>query len=189
MKAGFFAASATALALVACGPSEEETMTEDVATGQTTEAMEQEQEQTAGATMDPQAFANQMAGSDLYEIEAGKLAQEMGKNQSIKDFGAMMVKDHTNSSAELKQAAGAANPPVAVNSRMNEKHESDLKALRDAGENFDSVYKRQQIAAHEQAVQLLRAQAAGQGPFAAFAGKTAPIVEGHLERARQLPEG
>jgi putative membrane protein len=188
MKTVYWIGSAAALALAACGPSEEETITEDVATGQTTEAMEREQAQ-AGQAMEPQAFADQMAASDLYEIEAGKLAQQMGKSQSIKDFGAMMVEDHTKSSAQLKQAAAAASPAVTVNARMSAKHESDLEALRGAGEQFDSVYKRQQVAAHQQALTSLRGQAAGQGPFAQFAGQAAPIVEGHLERARQLPEG
>lgn len=187
MKLAHLLGSAAALALAACGPSQEETMTEDVATGQTTEAMERDQ--ASGGALEPQAFAAAMAASDLYEIEAGRLAQEMGRHQSIKDFGAMMVDDHTASSSRLKQAAAEATLPIAVNARMSDQHEDALQALRNAGDAFDSVYKRQQIAAHERALAVLRAQAAGQGPLAAFAGRTAPIIEGHLERARALPEG
>ncbi|MGZ8362926.1 MAG: DUF4142 domain-containing protein [Caulobacteraceae bacterium] len=42
---------------------------------------------TAGA-MTTDGFVTNAAMSDMYEIEAGKLAQQMGKSKAVKDFGA-----------------------------------------------------------------------------------------------------
>lgn len=187
MKAHLFlAAAAGALTLAACGDADEPAA-DATATG---DAMaEQTAAPTATATaVTAQAFVDTASASDLYEIEAGKLAQEMGKSQEVKDFGAMMVKDHTKSSADLKTAAASATG-VTVNPQMTPMQQSNLDALKDAGDNFDTVYAQQQVAAHEMALQLLKDYAAG-GDTASlkdFAGKTAPVVETHLGHARELP--
>jgi len=134
-----------------------------------------------------QAFVDMAAASDMFEVEAGKLAGQMGTAQEVKDFAAMMVADHTKSSADLK-AAAAEGEGVTVNPRMTAKQQSDLDALRAAGTGFDALYKQQQVAAHEQALAMLRGYAANGDVQALkdFAGKTAPVVEGHLEHARGL---
>lgn len=187
MKAHLFlAAAAGALMLAACGDADEPAA-DATATG---DAMA---EQTAASTdaatpVTAQAFVDAASASDLYEIEAGRLAQERGTSQAVKDFGAMMVQDHTKSSNDLKAAAAQAGG-VTVNPQMTPKQQSDLDALRNAGDDFDSVYAQQQVAAHEMALQLLQGYAAG-GDTASlkdFASKTAPVVETHLGHARELP--
>ena len=49
-----------------------------------------------------EGYVKAAAISDMYEIEAGKLAQQKSKNAGIKSFAAMMVKDHTATSNEMK---------------------------------------------------------------------------------------
>lgn len=190
MNHGYLIAGAAALALAACGPSREETMTEDVdGSDLAGEPSGELRSASAEGAMpaDAQQFTNMTAANDIFEIEAGKLAQQMGKSQAVKDFGAMMERDHTKSTADLKAAAGQAEG-VAVNAQMSAKQRSDLETLKNAGERFDETYVRQQVAAHEQAAAMLRgyAQNGDAGPLKQFAAKTAPIVEGHLAEARQL---
>lgn len=189
MKAHLFlAAAAGALTLAACGdadePAADATATGDAMAEQTTAPTATD---TATATT-AQAFVDTASASDLYEIEAGKLAQQMGKSQEVKDFGAMMVKDHTKSSADLKTAAASATG-VTVNPQLTPMQQSNLDALKDAGDNFDTVYAQQQVAAHEMALQLLKDYASGGDTpsLKDFASKTAPVVETHLGHARDLP--
>lgn len=190
MKHGYLIAGAAALALAACGPSREETMTEDVdgseLAGEPSGAFDEAGAEGAVPT-DAQQFANMAAANDMYEIEAGKLAQQMGKSQPVKDFGAMMERDHTKSTADLKAAAGQAQG-VNVSPEMSAKQKSDLEALKSAGDRFDETYINQQVAAHEQAFAMLRgyAERGEAEPLKQFAAKTAPVVEAHLEEARQL---
>lgn len=187
MKLKFVIAGAAALALAACGGDADEAATEDTTVADQTAMPD---DTAADATMPTagQAFADMQASSDMYEVEAGKLAQQNGTAQAVKDFGAMMERDHTKSSEDLKAAAAQASG-VTVNPQMTAKHQSDLDALRNAGSNFDSVYKQQQVAAHTQALSMLRnfADNGDAQPLKDFASKTATVVEGHLEHARELP--
>lgn len=136
---------------------------------------------------DPQSFVNAAAASDMFEIESGKLAQTKGQSAAVKEFGGMMVRDHTKSTADLKTAAASANVTPAP--QMTAKQQSDLAALQGADANFDTLYKQQQQAAHTQALALLRGQASGgtAAPLKAFAEKTAPVVEQHLQHVQRLP--
>jgi putative membrane protein len=176
-------ASALALALAACGSQDDAA---EPTAADTTAAAE-----PAAATPDlstPQGFVDMAASSDMYEIEAGKLAQEQGKSHAVKDFGAMMVKDHTASSDKLKAAVADAGGAVSVPPAMLPEHQQKLDALRSAGGNFDTLYAQQQQAAHQEALNLLtdQAQAGTVASLKAFASEVRPVVEGHLEHAREL---
>ena len=184
MKAKLFFSLAGALALAACGDTDTEA-TDATPAAEDTLATPTE---TATPAMTAQAFADAVAASDMYEIEAGRLAQDMGTSEEVRDFGAMMVEDHTTSTARLR-AAAAEVTGVTVNPQMTSVQQSNIEALRNAGDMFDSVYAPQQVAAHETALQLLRDYAVNgdSAPLRTFAGDTATAVEGHLASARELP--
>ena len=184
MRTRLLLVSAAALALAACGSNEE--ATEAPAAEGTAVAAADPAAEPDPAT--PQGFVAMAASSDLYEVEAGRLAQEMGQDQAIKDFGAMMVADHTASSEKLRAAVAEAGPGVPVPPDMLPRHRQQLDALRNAGDQFDSVYAQQQVAAHQEALALLQGQASNgtAQSLKAFAAETAPVVEGHLAEAREL---
>jgi putative membrane protein len=189
MKLKSLLAASAALALAACGSSEDTTAPDAMATdaGAMADANAAAAADAALPT-DAQHFVDMASASDMYEVEAGKLAQDMGKSQEVKDFGEMMVTDHTKSTADLK-AAAANVEGVTVNPQLTPKQQSDLDALKAAGDSFDSVYKTQQVAAHQQALSLLQnyASAGDQQALKDFASKTAQVVQTHLEHAQMLP--
>lgn len=192
MRYSIFLSAAAALALAACAQTE---TTEETAATETAETTAGEPaatgamaESAPGTAAGAQGFVDQAAASDMFEIEAGKLAQQKGTDPAIKAFGAMMVSEHTKSTADLKTAASEAGG-LTVAPKLNPKQQSDFTALQGASGNFDALYKQQQVAAHEAALALLQAQAASgdAAPLKAFAAKTAPVVEKHLDEARKLP--
>lgn len=189
MKFKFLLAASAALALTACGSSEDTTAPDATATdtGALADANAAAAADAALPT-DAQGFVDMASASDMYEVEAGKLAQSMGKAQEVKDFGKMMEADHTKSTADLKAAAAKADG-VTVNPQLTAKQQSDLDVLKSAGDSFDSVYKTQQLAAHQQALSLLEgyASAGDQQALKDFASKTAPVVQTHLDHAQALP--
>lgn len=185
MKAKLFIGLASALALAACGQSD---TADQTATDAQTADLATSEPAADPDVSTPQGFVEMQASSDMYEIEAGRLAEQMGQDQAVKDFGAQMVRDHTTSSNNLQTAASEAG--VTVPTAMLPRHQQQLDALRNAGTNFDSVYAQQQVQAHQEALNLLQTQAqtGTAEPLKAFASQTAPIVEGHLEHAQELAQ-
>lgn len=184
MKIQLAFASAAALALAACGSNQTADQTTAEATATDTAAATP----TPTATP-PQGFIDAAAASDMFEIEAAKLAQAQSKSDKVKAFAEMMIKDHTASSDKLKKAVQEAGNGLAVTPALTPAQQGQLDQLRSAGETFDALYAQQQVHAHEDALKLLQEQAAN-GTVAQlkdFAGQIAPTVETHLEHARELP--
>ena len=130
-------------------------------------------------------FASTIAGSDMFELETGKLAQTMATNAELKSFGGMLVTDHTKSSTELKAAAASSSPPVALPTALPGELQGKLDALKAAkGAAFDKLFLEQQREGHQKALETLQSYAStGDAPsLKAFAGKAAPVVKVHLDR-------
>lgn len=143
----------------------------------------------AATPMNGQQFADTAAASDMFEIESSKLAQEKATTGPVKEFAAMMIKDHTASTAKLKEAAGKAEPAVTPKPTLNAEQTANLEALRGAsGEQFDALYKQQQVMAHQKALAALQGYAAsGDVPsLKAFAAGTSKVVEAHFRHVSSM---
>jgi predicted outer membrane protein len=56
---------------------------------------------SCGAPSTPD-FVQTVAMSDMYEVEAGKIASEKGQSDAVKQFGQQMVEAHTQTTEQLK---------------------------------------------------------------------------------------
>jgi putative membrane protein len=181
-------AAAAALSLAACGQNNNPGQSEPVNTVQdaTSAAVGQTSAATLGANTLGGYVSNAAIG-DMYEIEAGRMAQERAQNADVKAFGQMLVTDHTATSNEMKPLAAAAGETAPT--EMDERRKGLLDNLRAASAaDFDRVFLDQQVAAHQEAITLHRGYADNgeDAQLKAFAGRTVPKLEQHLERARQL---
>ncbi len=143
---------------------------------------------TAAFAAAPDAsFYKTLAQGGIAEVEAGKLAQQKGADPKVKDFGAMMVKDHSAANEQLKALAagkGIDLPGSSSTSQMATK--AKLEVL--SGGTFDKSYVDDQVKAHRDTVELLKKEiATGQDPDAkTFAQKVLPTVESHLHAINQI---
>ena len=143
---------------------------------------------TAAFAAAPDAsFYKTLAQGGIAEVEAGKLAQQKGADPKVKDFGAMMVKDHSAANEQLKALAsgkGIDLPGSSSTSQIAAK--AKLEVL--SGGTFDKSYVEDQVKAHRDTVELLKKEiATGQDPDAkAFAQKVLPTVESHLHAINQI---
>jgi putative membrane protein len=134
-----------------------------------------------------QSFFKHAAEGGIAEVAAGNLAQTKGNSQAVKDFGAMMVKDHTDANAKLKSIAAGESVDLPSNpSAMQMASKTKLEVL--TGDAFDKAYIKNQVAAHEQTVSLFKKEiASGTDPQAkAFAKETLPTVQAHLRKIREI---
>ena len=132
-------------------------------------------------------FVAKAAASDMFEIEAARIARKRGTNPDVKKFASDMLDAHTRSTAALKKAiadSGAAiTPPTALPSDLQDKINDLTKA--DA-KDFDKNYMDNQVDAHQAALDLMQryAQDGDVAQIKAFAATTAPVVQKHLDMAR-----
>lgn len=133
-------------------------------------------------------FVKQAGASDIYELQSSKLVMA-SKNPGVKSFAQEMVKDHTQSTQQVKAAARAdgltPRPPMLM-----AEQKANIQALTAAkGAQRDTLYIQQQKAAHQQALALHQGYASdGDKPaLKAAAGKIAPIVQHHMEMLNQMP--
>jgi putative membrane protein len=183
------ATACLALAVGGCNKSAE-TANNEMATANEMAANEMTNEVTAPATA-PLATADfiaAVAASDMFEIEAGKLAETKGSTPAIKDFGKMLQADHKSSTDQLK-AAVAQTPTTMPAAAMTAEQKDMLDTLKAAnGADFDRVFLEQQIDGHQKALTMLNAYAAGgtDEPIKQFATKVTPVVQSHLDKAKEL---
>lgn len=196
MKHALFlsAAAVAALSLAACNKPAS-TTTDPSAENKTAvgEAVDKTQD-AAGAAVgaasantlgshDTGAFVSNASQSDMYEIQAGTIAQARSKKADIKAFGKMMVADHTATSKAMAPLATAAGHAPA--DKLDQRRQGFIDNLKTASDaDFDKVYVDQQVAAHKEAADLMTGYAkdGSDAGLKDAAGKTAPKVQMHLEK-------
>jgi putative membrane protein len=138
------------------------------------------------------AFAAAAAGSDLFEIESGKLAQAKGSSAGVKRFGAELVSEHTKSSNELKAAVARLQPPVALPTAPPIELQTKLQTLQGlSGEAFDRQFIADQTVSHKQTLTALNGYiASGDNPaLREWAQRASGMVQKHLQQLDRMSTG
>lgn len=146
---------------------------EDAGTGQTEESNE---------------FAVKAANGGMMEVELGRLAQEKAQSQDVKEFGAMMVADHSKANDELKTIAATQNITLPTTLGEDEqKHVNDLAKL--TGAEFDKKYVSMMVDDHKEDIDLFKKAADDEKTNPAvkeFATKTLPTLQKHMDRINAI---
>ena len=133
------------------------------------------------------AYVEMAAASDLFEIQSGRMAAERAQNPAVRAYGQMLVDHHQRTTAQLSAAAMASGTmPTPDLMPMQAQMMAELRTA--SGANFDRVFVRQQVQAHEMALALHTNYAArGDTPaLRAVASAAAPVVRQHLDQARGM---
>lgn len=131
------------------------------------------------------AFVAMAASSDMFEIQSSQLALQRSRNPMLRMHGETMIRDHTNTTAQLSAAAQSAG--IGVPTAMMPMHQAMLDQLTRSA-SFDATYKQQQVVSHQQALALHSNYAArGDNPtLRGVAALAVPVVRGHLEHAQRM---
>ena len=123
----------------------------------------------------------------MYQIQAGKIAEAKAQSPGVKDFGKMMVTDHTAMTNQMKHLFAATKVPVPT--ELGPRGKGMIDALNAASPaDFDKLYLDQQQAAQQAELALLQAmptpaKAADIKPAAA---KAVPKIQAHLDKVHEL---
>jgi len=135
-------------------------------------------------------FIAKAAATDAFEQDAGNLAQKRSENADVKAFGAMMVKDHTDTTAKLLAVLDKDHLPKP--DKMPNPDPNQAKQLTDLVHaprgQFDKAYAHSQVVAHQQALALMQEYAAtgDNADLKQLAKDTEGVVQRHLDMAKKL---
>jgi len=125
--------------------------------------------------------------TDMYQVQAGKIAETKGQSSGVKDFGKTMVTDHTAMSAQMKHLFEATKTkiPTELDAR-GKRMIADLNAASPA--DFDKLYLSQQQTAQAAELTMLSAYAEGgeSSDIKPAAAKNVPVVRAHLDKVHAL---
>jgi putative membrane protein len=132
-------------------------------------------------------FMVKVADVGMTEVKLGGIAQDKGTSKRVKDFGAMMVKDHSNAGDQLKKLATEKN--VTLPSAIGSDHQSKIDDLnKKTGKDFDKAYIDMMVDGHQSAVSdFEKASNDTKDPdVKAWVDKTLPVLKKHLESAKSI---
>ena len=141
------------------------------------------------AARDSTKFATNAAQGGMAEVELGRLATQRAGDASVREFGARMVADHSRANAELKSIATQKGIQLPANLNSEQKSEID-KLSKMSGAEFDKEYMSAMLEDHKTDVKDFETQSKdGSDPeIKAFAGKTLPTLQQHLQMAQQAAQ-
>jgi len=141
--------------------------------------------------MTPEAampFVMMAGASDLYEIQSSQIALQKSQRADVRNFAQMLIQHHQMTTQQVMAAARAAglNPPPPMLLPMQRQMIQQLQAAGPG--QFDMVFVRQQVPAHEMALALHSNYASnGDTPSLQQAARGAvPLVTQHLNMARSM---
>ena len=94
---------------------------------------------TTPFTKEDSTFIMKAATGGMAEVEMGNLAQQKAVNQRVKDFGTMMVKEHSQANDELK--ALVSNRGITIPTALPADQQKHMDAMQKmTGKSFDQHY-------------------------------------------------
>ncbi|PZF74611.1 DUF4142 domain-containing protein [Taibaiella soli] len=132
-------------------------------------------------------FVVNAADAGMLEVELGNVAQTNGMNQAVKDFGSMMVTDHTAVGEKLKKLAAAKN--LAVPETLSDKSQDKKNKMQEKkGKDFDKAYAKAMVDGHKDVISSFEEEAKSgtDADIKAFAADQLPTLHHHLDEAQKM---
>jgi len=135
-------------------------------------------------------FVMEAASGGLMEVTLGKMAQSNAASAQVKEFGKMMVTDHSKANTELKAVAAKKN--LALSPTPLEKQQKKIDDLMSKkGADFDKAYVDLMVDDHKEDIDKFKdeAEKGKDTDIKAFAAKTLPVLNKHLEHIQKIQDG
>ncbi|HLN75351.1 MAG TPA: DUF4142 domain-containing protein [Prolixibacteraceae bacterium] len=144
---------------------------------------------TEAASNKDEDFIKDAVSGGLMEVELGRYAQQNAKHPRVRNFGAMMVRDHSKANDELKALLTQKN--ITIPATMDDKHHDKMTDIqKKTGADFDKDYMSEMVDDHDKDVDKFKKFAEnGTDPeLKSFAGKILPILLMHQDSAKKIKD-
>jgi putative membrane protein len=126
------------------------------------------------------------------ETETGKLASERGHSNEVRQFGAMLARDHAmvrQQGRDLAQKLGVTPTPPAGDKSLQDQAAVIRRLSALNGTEFDRAFLQREIQFHKDVIAAIKTTllpAINNAELKALVVKVAPAFEAHLQMAENL---
>lgn len=141
---------------------------------------------TAAIAAPAPMFLKDAIRGNFSEVTLGRIIQNRGSSAEVRQFGSMLVTDHSKGLAQAQQIAARLRLRIPTTLTPEARHEQVvLRNLR--GRAFDREVRRYMIKDHRMDIAAFKAQArSGDRATAGYAAATVPVMQKHLAMAQAL---
>ena len=135
-------------------------------------------------------FIMDAAMGGMMEVELGKVAAQKGTSDAVKQFGQRMVDDHSKANSELMTLASSKG--ITLPTELDQKHRDQVTKMSNmSGAEFDRAYSKMMLSDHQKDVSEFEKESTkgADADLKAFASKTLPTLQEHLQMAKALNPG
>ena len=132
-------------------------------------------------------FVMKAAIGGMTEVQGGQTAQQSAQNDRVKNFGQMMVNDHSKANQQLQSLAAAKGMTLPADLPADkQKMLTQMKSMQGAA--FDKHYMSMMVDDHQEDVADFEKQAnsASDPDVRSFASQTLPVLKMHLDSAKAI---
>ena len=131
-------------------------------------------------------FIRQAIEGNVFEVKAGELAQSKGERPTVREFGAMLAKDHAQARVKSERAAKAIGAKVPTSPSQTQREVLDALAKLQ-GDAFDQHFIKSMLEDHLRDVARYDTQSKqGTDAVAKYASETLPTLRDHLKAVQGL---
>jgi putative membrane protein len=136
---------------------------------------------------DDTTFVDNAAKGGLAEVQMGRLAAKKASSPEVREFGNLMVHDHSKVNAALSSLAASKGVKLPDSKSIGEDVSmAHLKML--SGKSFDEAYIKTMVDDHKEDIQAFQKAADGSSDpdVKHFASKTLPTLQSHLTKIEKI---
>lgn len=148
--------------------------------------------QTAAPKLDDPTIVAIFDAANTYDIETSSIAEKKGNSKAVRDFAAMLVRDHRNVRTQGRNLATSlkVTPTPPRDFALAKAHTAAMASLRKAhGQDFDRRFLQQEIDFHNAVIDAMTTTllpAIQNAQLKDLVTKVAPAFVAHRDRAQSL---
>lgn len=136
------------------------------------------------------SFLVRAANGGMEEMQLGEIAHQKAVNQKVKDFGVMMIKDHSAENELVKAMAARRN--VTLPTTVGDQEKEEINNLnKKSGSEFDRAYMKNMIRNHTKKINLFEdaSDKVKDTEVKTFIDNALPHLRNYLDSAKAIQKG
>lgn len=132
-------------------------------------------------------FLVKAADGGMTEVRLGELAQQKATNKQVKDYGSMLIHDHSAANDKVKALAAQRNVTLP-DAPGNEHQELIDKLAKRTGKDFDKSFMDAMTNDHEKDISMFKdaSDKINDADVKSFVDNTLPTLQMHLDSAKAI---